>query len=283
MPLIEKVETFCNIVLQTPQTRVAEIIYGIQQNPDNFYDSFTRPKKDKLGHKIPGKGRPINPPKDELKAIQKRINRYIVNSIPFPGYVYGAVNHKDNITNARVHKGNKYVLTTDLHDFFTRVKHKDVYNALICLGFVPEIARAITILTTYKGHLPQGGPASTTLANHVFAFKVGWQIEQITAANGLRFTTFVDDITVSGSVDFKETAQEIIDLIKANFPISNKKTHYKTSPSEVTGVKLYNNHLEPTDKTFERLSDKNLPESTIKGLELYKQRVRAISKVKTPR
>lgn len=49
--------------------------------------------------------RTINPPKEELKQIQKSINKYLVDNISMPLYAYGGVKGRDNILNARVHKG----------------------------------------------------------------------------------------------------------------------------------------------------------------------------------
>lgn len=279
--MIEKVDTFCEVVLGTTSIRMHEITFGIKQDADKYYKSFNRPKRGKDGKKIPGKSRPINNPCDELKSIQQRINSYITANIKLPTYVHGGRKGTDNIHNARTHMGKKYVMTTDLHDFFTRVRHADVYAALVDAGFTPDIASIITKLTTFKGHLPQGGPASTTLANLVFAHKTGSKILPIIRDHNLTFTTFVDDITISSQQDFKDVAQQIIDIIKTDFPISHKKTHYQTSAAQITGIKVYNNHIEPADKIFDRLEDKaSLPQGTVNGLENYLSRVRAISKEK---
>ena len=71
--------------------------------------------------------RTINPPKDELKDIQKRINGYLVANIKMPEYAYGGIKNKDNIRNAQFHKGQKYIFQTDLKDFFPYITHKTVY------------------------------------------------------------------------------------------------------------------------------------------------------------
>ena len=36
-----------------------------------------------------------------------------------PQYVYGGVQGKNNVRNARFHQGNKYIFTTDLKSFFS--------------------------------------------------------------------------------------------------------------------------------------------------------------------
>ena len=77
-----------------------------------------------------------------------------------------------------------------------------VYNTLVEKGFSPDVASVITKLTTFKGHLPQGAPTSTTLANLVF-LPTGLKLNEIAKQHNLRFTIFVDDVTFSSHNDFK--------------------------------------------------------------------------------
>ena len=45
-----------------------------------------------------------------------------------PQYVYGGVQGKNNVRNARFHQGNKYIFTTDLKSFFPTISHKQVFS-----------------------------------------------------------------------------------------------------------------------------------------------------------
>lgn len=282
--LIQKTNIFCDYVLHKTEERIVTIIEHI----DNFYTEFLRFKTDKQGNKRINKPkyqqfgeywtRTINPPKDELKDIQKRINGYLVENITLPEYAYGGIKHRDNIRNAKLHKGQKYVFQTDLKDFFPFITNKMVYNMFVSVGFSHDVASMLTKLTTYKGHLPQGAPTSTTIANLVF-MPTGLELETIAEREGLRFSTFVDDVTMSSQEDFKHIVPEIMTVITSHgFKISQGKTTYKSGITEITGVKMLNNQMTVTDKfkaSYAKEESKYTPRA--KGMMNYKDRVKRIS------
>lgn len=285
--LIQKTDILCSFLLHKEEKHINYIVEHI----DQFYSEFLRYKTDKLGNKRRNKpkysqfgefwSRTINPPKDELKEIQKRINGYLVEQVPMPSYAFGGIKRKDNIRNARFHKGQKYVFQTDLKDFFPYITHKMVYEMFVRVGFSHDVSSLLTKLTTYKGHLPQGAPTSTTIANLVFV-PTGLEIQAIAEREGLRFTTFVDDVTMSSQTDFKRVIPEIIQTITSRgFKISQGKTTYKSGITEVTGVKMLNNSMTVTDKfksTFSNETDFDSPR--VQGMKNYKERVAKVSKSK---
>ena len=285
--LIQKNDILCSFILHKDEERVDFIVNHIEQ----FYSEFLRYKTDKLGNKRRNKpkysqfgefwSRTINPPKDELKEIQKRINGYLVEQVPMPSYAFGGIKHKDNVRNARFHKGQKYVFQTDLKDFFPYITHKMVYEMFVRVGFSHDVSSLLTKLTTYKGHLPQGAPTSTTIANLVFV-PTGLEIQAIAEREGLRFTTFVDDVTMSSQTDFKHVVPEIVQTITSHgFKISQGKTTYKSGITEVTGVKMLNNSMTVTEK-FKNALAKEVDETTprVQGMKNYKERVTKVSQSK---
>ena len=289
--LIQRIDILCNVILRTPEDYVLHMVEHISE----YYGEFKRYKYDKQGNKRKNDpeyvtvnggeywSRTINPPKDELKAIQKRINAYLVENIKLPSYAFGGIKGKDNILNARMHKGQKYIFQTDLKDFFPYITHKMVYAMFVRNGFSPDVASLLTKLSTYKGHLPQGAPTSTTIANLVFV-PAGLEILAIAEREGLRFTTFVDDVTISAQRDFKSVVPEIIDIIEFHdFKINKVKTTYKSSITDVTGVEMRNNSLGPTNKLKKRIEaedDKITPH--VKGMLNYSKRIKKVSNGKKP-
>ncbi len=289
--LIQRPNDLYDYVLHKKQSRVDNIVNHIER----FYGEYNKAKKDKLGHKRRNKEkyvqefgefwtRPINPPNDELKAIQVRINSYLQNNVPFPDFVYGGVPKKDNVKNAYEHKGRKYVFQTDLKDFFPFITNKMVNKALVGIGFSSDVASIITKLTTYKGHLPQGAPTSTTIANIVF-LPTGRKLEQLAKENNLRFTIFVDDVTFSSHIDFNDLTTIIVDIIVGDgFKISRGKTTYKSGITEITGVKMLNNSLTVTEKIYKKmLNISNMKPNSAKGLLNYARRVHKLSKISKSR
>ena len=285
--LHQKPDIFCKIELGLPLSKVQDLLAEIDSN----YGEIIKYKVDSEGQRKRNKPkyveklgefctRVINPPTDRLKRIQKRINKYFNNHIVLPDYAFGAVKNRDNVKNARIHKGQKYVFQTDIRDFFPSISHRRVYSALVSVGFSPDVASLITRLTTHKGHLPQGAPTSTFLANLVFS-TTGDQIQQIAIQNNLRFTTFVDDVTLSSQSDFKDLVPVIIRIITdAGYKISHYKTTYKSGITEITGVKMLNNSMAVTDKFRVKFSNEMNSDSTKQGMQNYKDRVKEISSKK---
>jgi RNA-directed DNA polymerase len=257
----------------------AEELLHLSNTVDNYYYTKSEPKLDKQNNPKFKKGkqlfRTLNPSINELKIIQSRIQKNIIAEIKLPEYAFGAVKGKDNVKNALIHRGKKYNFTTDLSNYFPSIFNKQVYEMFIYNNFSPTVSRILTKLTTYQGKLPQGAPTSPTISNLVFV-KTGLKLQALAEINNLTFSSFIDDLTFSSKVDFKNIIPEIIEIIiNDNFIISHQKTFYKTYRPTVTGVVVTNNYLFLTEKFKEKLM--NLEHKTpeqISGLKNYARKVK---------
>ena len=93
----------------------------------------------------------------------------------------------------------------------------------------------------------------------------------------IKFTIYVDDVTLSSANDFKHLVPEFMMILKrSGFKISHDKTFYKTKNPIVTGVVVHNNNLkrQPAyNKIVARLEkDDNAIKSLI-GVKAYLQRI----------
>ncbi len=216
---------------------------------EDYYYSFERVKLNKFTGK-PKKNsngeiatRQINSSKGKLKDVQSRLYSFMSEQIKMPQFVYGGVHGKNNVRNARFHQGNKYIFTTDLKSFFPSISHKQVFQMFLREGCTPAIARILTKLTTHKYQVPQGIPTSTIIANLVFK-PIGLEIDQLAKEHHIKFSMFVDDITLSSKSDFKKLIPDFIYIIKkGGFKICHKKTHYQTKNPIITGIICQNNRL----------------------------------------
>jgi len=253
----------------TLQVNIKEI-HSIIENIDNYYTERNVIKEVKNGKQ---KSRIINPSQRRLKVIQKRIQKSILLKLKLPSYAFGAVKGRDNVDNANAHKGKKYKFTTDLRNFFPSISHHKVFEMFLLYSFSPEVSRILTQLTTYKGRLPQGAPTSSTIANLVFV-KTGDNLDSFANEHNLTFTSFVDDLTFSSPVDFKDVSSKIIDmLVMDGFKISHNKTNYSRNPI-VTGILPMNNSLKLPQGFLDKLKDpSNKTEEQIRGLVQYKRKV----------
>jgi RNA-directed DNA polymerase len=254
---------------------------------DEFYYLKSSPKLSKKTNLqlIDKNGKPrtrdLYPSIKLLKTVQQRIYHRILKQIQLPSYAFGGVKQRDNVLNAKMHQGSKYFFNTDLRNFYPGITHQQVFEMLVSNRIPLEAASILTKLTTYKGMLPQGTPTSPYLANLVFV-KAGLKLQKIADENRLIFTTFVDDITISGKEDFKPLVNGIIDLlIGCDFRISHDKTHYETRNPKVTNVIVKANgiYLDPSYKQKLLAFEDPLSLQAIGSINYY-NRVKKVSQMK---
>ena len=197
----------------------------IAANAGAYYEPF--PKKDKrrpFQKKFkPAKKRVIDNPTGELKAVQSKINSNLLKPIVLPYYLCGGVKGKTILDNVALHFGAAELVTMDIKSFFPSISNVQVYGVWSkVLNCSPLISEVLTKLTTFERHLPQGAPTSTLLANLVL-FSVDGPIRTECAQQGVQYSTWVDDLVLSGA-----NARSVINLAvgilgKAGFKISHRK------------------------------------------------------------
>ncbi len=160
------------------------------------------------------KTRTIDNPVGTLKKIQRRINLHILRPIDLPPHLHGGVRKRSPMTNAIQHLSRRYIVKIDVKDFFPSITPEHVRQVWRNQGFGRRVANLLTALTTYEGHLPQGAPTSTTLANLVLLGEDARALKQLLPA-GLRFTRFVDDLTISGEHP-QELIQAVIKILRGS-------------------------------------------------------------------
>jgi hypothetical protein len=166
----------------------------------------------------------IEPSIGALAEIQKRIKIVLLQPILFPDSFHGGIQHRSPLTNASKHLHKNCIVKIDLRKHFPNVSSARVYDIWTrFFGFGPEIARLLTILTTYNGHLPQGTRTSSHLANLALMDSEPL-VAEIAQRLGLDNTYFVDDVFASGG-RAREALGPIISVMRqAGFKVGRKKT-----------------------------------------------------------
>lgn len=261
------------------------IVSEIISNIDKYYYEKVEIKKDKKTGKVKKykdgtiKKRIIHPSTKKLKAIQKSIKKNILAPIPLPTEIHGGVKKRSNITNAKPHKGNKYIFTTDLQDFYPNISHSCVHETYLSLGFSNHFSNSLTKLTTWKYALPQGTPTSTHISNLVF-LKTDYQLIQLCNKNNITYTRYVDDLTFSSPFDFKYLLNDILNIIRENnFNISHRKTKYKGNQT-VTGIDIFLNKIEPPEHIKEKSKFEIENDTKKKPYSIYLNNIKKINKQK---
>lgn len=244
-------------VLNMQLKSLSYVLYKL--NPQNLYTSFSIPKKS-------GGVRNIVAPQKPLANIQNKIANVLMlqpeNKASGSKASHGFIKNKSILTNAKVHRNKKYVLNTDIQDFFPSFSFGRV------LGFFEKnnafmmdhkIAVALTNLCCYKQKLPQGAPSSPPITNLIFHI-VDFKIIKLARKYKLTYTRYVDDLTFStNNHSFLKTYHDFLTELNAlitheGFNLNNNKTHleFKNSRQEVTGIivnKKLNVHKEFYRKT----------------------------------
>ena len=191
-----------------------QLLLEIAETGGRFYRPF--PKKGP-------KPRMIDNPILILKEIQGRIQDRLLSDIPLPDHMHGGVTGRSPITNASRHVEAIVVVTLDIRKFFPSVTNKHIFHVWRdVLDCSPTIARLLTQMTTFEGHLQQGAPTSTTLANIALA-ENDQKIKPLCEKQNITYTRFVDDLIFSG-----ESARFIINSVvgilkRAGFRVPHAK------------------------------------------------------------
>jgi hypothetical protein len=115
----------------------------------------------------------------------------------YPSFLTGSIEGRDYNTNAWIHSDACAAITEDISNFFPSITSEAVYEIWNkFFGFAHEPSMLLTSLTTRDGVVFQGTPTSSYIANLAF-----WDVEHIFVnkllGRGLRYSRYVDDITVS--------------------------------------------------------------------------------------
>lgn len=179
-----------------------------------YYKPFDRLEADEIGNK---KWRHIDNPIDELKIIQRAINKKILREamLSLPNGMMGGVTGKSTRDNAKFHLNQEMVLTLDLKNCFPNTNNRKVYRVWKeTLGCGRVNASILTRLTTFQTRLPQGAPTSLALCN-LTLLPLFDDIQDYTSAYNLNFTLYVDDITISGKASTVQSSiGSVINLIQ---------------------------------------------------------------------
>lgn len=250
---------------------------------DSYYFKKEEIKFNQKGlQRFDSEGAPLTrilwPSRGKLKQLQRALEFKFFKKISYPNYVQGGIKQRSGVTNAKLHKGNKFKFLTDIKMFFPSIDNERVYQALTSKGFNPEVAHRITMLTTYKGMLPQGAPTSTSVANLIF-HPIDIKLNAICLKSNITYSRYVDDLTFSSKRDFKNVIPELLKVVAdSGFRISVKKTFYKSKIVVITGVNVGVNTFTAPEKLLEKLKDANLNPNKINGINGYIEYIKKVDK-----
>lgn len=145
--------------------------------------------------------------KAPLKPLLRTINQVVFKAVKFPPYLTGAISGSDFIANVRIHRGAKSAFSEDIATFFDHITADQVHRVWReFFRFGPEVAALLTNLTTREGRVFQGTPTSSYLANLAFWDREPALVQRL-ADRGIRYSRYVDDLTVSSKEAFDSSTK----------------------------------------------------------------------------
>lgn len=213
-----------------------------------------------------GKKRKILQPSKELKVLQYWLVKNIFNNFPISKYSMAYQKGCSVKKNADYHKNSKYVLHTDIVNFFESItretiscffqKNKDIIDKF---QLSPEEIKLIMDLVLYKGNnLVVGSVASPIISNCVM-YEFDMRLGELLENKKMKYTRYADDIIVSSNQFIDDSIiDDITHLLEEyGFKINTGKTYFmsKHKKREITGIVIDNNNnsLSLGTKKYSRL------------------------------
>lgn len=186
-----------------------------------------------LQHKIPkknkGRGyRVVWEPlffKEVYRKLGRRLSNFFQHSLidyPHPS-AYGYLGGRNIKQNAIPHCGHKFLLSTDIVDFFPSISSEKVHGLFIDLDLVPDVALALSRFVTIGGSLPLGLPTSPVLSNAIF-LPTDVELQDLARCAGATYTRYSDDLSFSSKHDLPLFEDIFKSVNKHGFHLAEEKT-----------------------------------------------------------
>jgi hypothetical protein len=173
---------------------------------------------------------------------------------------HGGVKGRSIVTNAREHLGSVYAYTVDISSFFPSIHYRRIYRLFSeTLACSPDVARICTRLCTHNHHLAVGLPTSPILANQILRV-VDARIRGACAKARLKYTRYVDDVTISGTFDLEQSgiSELVARIISQHGFVLNPDKKESGRLSEgllITKLRLVGNRIDVSNQYIQRLEE----------------------------
>ncbi len=252
---------------------------------------------------LTGKRRLCEIPTAALKQFQERIHKILHSWLKEqqPQYLFS---FRSPLQNARYHSTELTTVRYDVHRFFRNTRTEKIY----CffkerLRMTVTLARLLTGLCTYKGHLPTGAPTSPILS--FLAYRSMWEeIDTHCKRWDYRFSLYIDDLVISGTPLQRDKLRIVKYILhRYGFSIAKGKTKWfaENRPKYITGIIVCfsgpygrDSRFYAPHSTHKRLNERRkqlakaqnrkerkLRKKQIEGLEQWLQQIQAVNHTQT--
>lgn len=183
--------------------------------------------------------RALDVPDDELKVIQRRIQRQILMKFSPSEYASAYVRRRTLPHHAAPHVGKRYLLKLDIADFFGSIRFEQIHRSVFHSGYFPkQIGVMLTKLCCFRGALPQGAPTSPAISNLVMR-QFDRNMGRWCASRGIAYTRYSDDMAFSGERPLYPVYEKAKAMLEEmGFTLNEQKTRFVSNAGRqsVTGL-----------------------------------------------
>lgn len=207
----------------------------------NYKEQFVVRRQIVTGKK--GKIRNLVYPVARLRGVHERL-KFHLNKIRQPSYLFSPRRFRGQRENAALHLDQDQYLTLDLKQFYPSTTEDMVWRWFREeLGLYEDVAGLLTHLCTIEGRVSFGSPLTPVLCTMIHR-RMFDRIADICNARGLRYSVWVDDLTISG----RFVPGDVLKHIRAVVRAAGLKSHsirYRTGnrPVFITGIGVVGSKL----------------------------------------
>lgn len=221
--------------------------YAYYLDSTKAYTSFSIKKRS-------GGERTIDAPVRGLKELQRTILNKLSPEATFRHCVYGYIPGRGILQNSVIHVRQRWVLRVDIKDFFPSITTARVSGMFRNPPFSmePKAARALALISTKDGVLPQGSPLSPWITN-VICKGLDYNLKRLASKHKCYYSRYADDLFFSTSNSSfptalarkSDTESNVIigedlkfEILRAGFLPNEEKTSLKpiSQRQVVTGI-----------------------------------------------
>ena len=237
------------------QKKLARLLYvskgklrALARAEDLYFD-FTRPKSS-------GGVRTISAPRDDLKAVQRRIANLLQRIAP-PEYLFAPVAGRSYVDNAATHRLAQSIRLLDIENFFPScTANKVIWFFHKRMECSLDVAATMCGIVTRNESLPQGSPCSPILA-YLCYVDMWEELARIVERAKCKLSVYADDLTISGKIVPEAIIWGIKKVLRkhGHRDNANKERSKYLKPAEITGVILYRDELRVPNRQYKALYD----------------------------
>ncbi len=177
-------------------------------NQDKRYYEF------EIERRTGGAPRIISAPIKPIKDLQRALLPLLDAAYESRPNVHGFVRGRSPLTNAAIHRGQRWILRIDLKDFFTTINFGRVRGVFMAtpFDFPADVATVLAQICCHRNALPQGAPTSPAISNLVCR-SLDTALRRGAKASHCHYTRYADDICISsGRTRFPEAIATLVNL-----------------------------------------------------------------------